>query len=477
MSLCHVGNAFNRQGQLKLQNSYTKIVGEKNDTVCAQGGLYAPTTRHHDGTFYIVCTNCIHTATQEHYENTVQNFILSTADIWNDEWSDPVFYDFNAIDPSLFWDDDGKSYVIGAADQSPETVIRQIEIDVKTGKKLSKAKVLWEGITRVFPEGPHMYKKDGWYYLLIAEGGCFEDHHTVMARSRDIWGPYEANSANPVMAKTTSEDYVQYTGHGDLFLHPCGQWYFTCLGVRKRDGRFIMGRESVITTASWPEGEFPVIHKAGLEAPFPRDAGSSSDWLQHRKPERPDVGFLHIRDPVLEHYKYTDKGITLTSNKADVSAWDQPVTFVGKRHRRLEGSASATLRMTASISAGGFGLSTGLCYYKDEHRFIRAYINVDSKEIVFELVNKAKYINRVNARPMKAFCEGTDITFGVHYTQQQFTFWVSYNADDKQETVELGKIDTLDMTGHDFVGPVIGIFASAEEALEIEYPGFLMEDF
>ncbi|RKK08167.1 hypothetical protein BFJ68_g17184 [Fusarium oxysporum] len=173
--------------------------------------------------------------------------------------------DFDAIDTSLFWDDDDRVYMIDTAGPPPNTSIRQFEIDVETGKKLSEEKLLWEGITKVYPEGPHMYKKDGWYYLLIAEGGCFADHHTIMARSRVIWGPYEANPLNPVLAKTNPDGY---TSHGDLFQDPTGQWYFVCLGVRKKNGRFVMGRESVLTIAAWPQGEYPVINPVEQDVPL-----------------------------------------------------------------------------------------------------------------------------------------------------------------------------------------------------------------
>ncbi|KAI8664999.1 Fn3-like domain-containing protein [Fusarium sp. Ph1] len=233
----HIGNALNRTGQLSLQQSVTKIVGPEHpyERICAEGGLYAPTIRYHEGTFHIVCTNVIHTRPQASNESERHNFILWTTDIWADEWSDPLFYDFMAIDTSLFWDDDGRVYVIGASGPPPDTKIRQFEIDLKTGKKLSEEKIIWEGISKVYPEGPHMYKKDGWYYLLIAEGGCIADHHTIIARSRNIWGPYDPNPANPVLDKTDQEGYIQYTGHGDLFQDPSGQWYFAVELARQVD--------------------------------------------------------------------------------------------------------------------------------------------------------------------------------------------------------------------------------------------------
>ncbi|KAH6689906.1 putative xylosidase/arabinosidase [Plectosphaerella plurivora] len=483
-----IGNAINRPSQLKLWESRTKIVGDPDSIVCSQGGLYAPTIRYNNGTFYIVCTNVIHTSAQHENQNDKQNFILSTTDIWSDKWSDPVFYDFWAIDTSLFWDDDGKVYVAGAADEAPDSCIRQFQIDLETGKKLSESKVLWNGITRVYPEGPHMYKKDGWYYLLIAEGGCFEDHHVIMARSRNIWGPYEVNPANPVLPKTVpNADYIQYTGHGDLFQDHAGQWYFVCLGVRKKDGRFIMGRESVLTTAIWPEGEFPLIKKARLDVPLALDRPKGRVVCPTLKSpvtngnatsHRPDVGLVHIRDPELEKYTFDGDGIELSASTADIDQFDKPVTFVGRRQRSLDGSASTTLELSAEASVGS-QLKTGLCYYKDEHRFVRVFVDLVSDEIVNQLVNKAKSTEKTTARKVGALGDATHITFGMDYTEMSLSFWFSLTTvGGLKEKDQLAEIDTMEMTGHDFVGPIIGIFAVGREEAKARYPtGMLMERF
>ncbi|KAH6879837.1 putative xylosidase/arabinosidase [Thelonectria olida] len=474
----HIGNALNRTRQLSLQHSVTKLIGpdDPDEKICAQGGLYAPTIRYRNGTFYIVCTNVIHTRSQSPSECERQNFILSTTDIWADKWSDPVFYDFDAIDTSLFWDDDDRVYVVGAAPPTPDTKIRQFEIDLKTGKKLSDEKLLWEGISKVYPEGPHMYKKDGWYYLLIAEGGCFADHHTIMARSRDIWGPYEVNSANPVLEKADPNGSIHHTGHGDLFQNPSGQWYFVCLGVRKNNGRFIMGRESVLTTATWPKGEFPVIDPVQRDVPLAIKQNPSSDWPVRRNPDRLNVAFVHIRDPVEENYEYDGSSITLTSSKADLSQPDVPVTFTGKRQRRLDGSASATLESLAQSATDCSRLRTGLCYYKDEHRFFRIFLDVNSKELVLEIVNRARSIEQRTSRSVGALGKGAKVTFGVDYSELEFVLWFSVVVDDAAMKEELGRIDTLDMTGYDFVGPIIGIYAVSDKEVEVRYSEFLMED-
>jgi beta-xylosidase len=452
----------------------TKLVGPEtpDERIAAQGGLMAPSIRYHKGTFYIICTNVYHRPPLPPDGNECQNFILSTTDIWADEWSDPVFYDFNGIDTSLFWDDDDRVYVLGAAGPAPESKIKQFEIDLKTGAKLSEEKLLWEGITKVFPEGPHMYKKDGWYYLLIAEGGCFADHHSIMARSRDIWGPYEVNPANPVLPKADPNGYIQYTSHGDLFQAPTGQWYFVCLGVRKTNGHFIMGRESVLTTVLWPEGEFPTINPVRPDVLLPPKRGSALEWPVKRRPDRPHVAYLRIRDPVEENYEYVGNTVTLTSSKADLDQSNVPVTFTGKRQRFLDGSASATLDSLAELATGSSALKAGLCYYKDEHRFVRAYPDMASQEIVWEIVNKARGIERRVSRSEPALGQVTNITFGIDYTELQLAFWYSIDMEAKRE---LATIDSLDMTGHDFVGPVIGIYAVGIEARKVRFLDFQVE--
>ncbi|KAL2841353.1 glycosyl hydrolase [Aspergillus pseudodeflectus] len=477
----HIGNALDGPRRMTLQQSMTKLVGPEapDERIAAQGGLMAPSIRYHKGTFYIVCTNVFHRPPFLPNDREYQNFILSTTDIWADEWSNPVFYDFNGIDTSLFWDDDGQVYVLGAAGPGPESRIMQFQIDLQTGAKLSEEKLLWEGITKVFPEGPHMYKKDGWYYLLIAEGGCFADHHSIMARSRDIWGPYEVNPANPVLLKADPTGYIQYTSHGDLFQEAnTGEWYFVCLGVRKNNGRFIMGRESVLTTATWPEGEFPVIDPVRLDVPLPlplattKKQGLPFEWPVKRRLDRPHVAYLRIRDPVEENYQYDGNTVSLTSSKADLDQSDEPVTFTGKRQRLLDGSASATLESLGELGKTRSAFKTGLCYYKDEYRFVRVYPDMDSQEIVWEMVNKARGIERRTSRSERALGQAANITFGIDYTELEFTFWYSIDTKAKRE---LSRMDSLDMTGHDFVGPVIGIYAVGAESRKVRFANFQVE--
>jgi beta-xylosidase len=119
----------------------------------ATGGLYAPTIRYHNGTIYVVCTNVIHAEGSDN--DVTKNFIVSTTDIWSGAWSDPVYFEFNGIDPSIFFDDDGKSYMQASASPGPMTKIHLFKIDLQTGKKLSE-KTIWDCTGGIYPEGPHV---------------------------------------------------------------------------------------------------------------------------------------------------------------------------------------------------------------------------------------------------------------------------------------------------------------------------------
>ncbi|PKS10066.1 hypothetical protein jhhlp_004691 [Lomentospora prolificans] len=218
-------------------------------TVGQQEGMFAPTLRYRDGEFYLVCEYL-------GMEEGIVGVVFKTADIFEDAgWSDPVTFSPTRIDPDLFWDDEeGKVY---AATQG---IILQ-ELDLETGELSEPPIELWNGTGGVWPEGPHFYKKDGWYYLMIAEGGTATDHAVTIARSRNITGPYESNPANPILTNRGTDEYFQTVGHADLFQDGDGNWWGMSLATRSGPKYQIypMGREAVLFPVTWEEGEWPVM--------------------------------------------------------------------------------------------------------------------------------------------------------------------------------------------------------------------------
>ncbi|KAL2118066.1 hypothetical protein VTJ04DRAFT_7726 [Mycothermus thermophilus] len=228
-------------------NRESQLPGYSWATTEQQLGMFAATLRHRDGVFYVICEYL-------GVEGKEAGVLFKTTDPFSEEaWSDPVFFHAEKIDPDLFWDDDGKVYV------ATQGIILQ-EMDIETGA-LTPAVELWNGTGGVWPEGPHIYKRDGWYYLMIAEGGTAEDHAITIARARNIYGPYEAYEKNPILTNRGTNEYFQTVGHGDLFQDANGNWWGMCLATRSGPAykSYPMGRETVLFPVTWREGEWPIL--------------------------------------------------------------------------------------------------------------------------------------------------------------------------------------------------------------------------
>ncbi|EXJ76416.1 murein transglycosylase [Cladophialophora psammophila CBS 110553] len=458
-----IGNAINRRAQLSLRRSPTGIfpLNGNGDVLVGTGGLYAPTIRYHGGTIFVVCTN-ITTPAASSLGSASENFIVSTQDIWSGNWSDPVYFDFQGIDPSIFFDDDRRSYIQASAAPGPMTKIHLFEIDLKTGQKLSEEKMVWAGTGGVYPEGPHLYKKDGWYYLVISEGGTHAGHMVTIARSRAIFGPYEAFEGNPILTARRTGEYIQFTGHCDMFRDREGNWWGVCLGVRKdRAGRFIMGRESFITPGKWSEGGWPSLEPVKSDPRGLPCQGRTAALVT----TKPMVDFVYIRDADLDDYMFSNGGrdIALKARRVDLVSPSESPTFIGKRQRQLEGVSSVWMTCPSPAQQSPTSsVKAGLAVYKDEHRHARVFYD-DSQEtaLVFEVRNDAKRLHRTVKHVIEP---GKHLALRLEYTEQQYRF--SYRVPGIQSSAgwtSIGTLDTLDLTNFDFVGPIIGIFAVAGE--------------
>ena len=237
-----IGHVLDRPEQLPLNGK------------AISGGIFAPTIRYHEGTFYMITTNIDHGG----------NFIV-TAENPAGPWSNPHWIEHApGIDPSLFWDEDGRAYMSGTAGfGAGEAPIWICEIDLQEFKLIGERKHVWGGalIGASAPEAPHIYKKDGWYYLLIAEGGTEHFHAVTIARSKEIYGPYEGNPGNPIMThRHLGEQYpICNTGHADFVELADGSWYAVMLASRIYGGYHKnLGRETFIAPMIW-EQDWPII--------------------------------------------------------------------------------------------------------------------------------------------------------------------------------------------------------------------------
>ena len=223
--------------------------------VSENGGIHAPTIRYNKRIFYIVTTNMYSQIDKNKPNKTKSNtnFII-TAKNPAGPWSEPhVIEGAPGIDPDLFFDDDGKVYFVGTHNPGDMTssgigAIWAQELDLEQWKLVGDRHSLWEGACdKKHTEGPHIYKENGKYYLLVAEGGTSFHHAVMIAASDDVFGPYETGLRNPILTSRhlSKKNWVHSTGHADLVKLADGRWFMVALGKRNdRDGHSNMGRET-----------------------------------------------------------------------------------------------------------------------------------------------------------------------------------------------------------------------------------------
>lgn len=250
-----VGYGLHREEQC---NDEVNLVDVQSD-----GGIHAPTIRYHQGLFYIISTNVYYNADSK--KTDFVNFIITAENIAG-PWSEPhVLEGAPGIDPDIFFDDNGKVWYVGT--HSPEDPsfpgegeIWLQEIDLENWQLKGERHFLWRGACGgVWAEGPHMYKRDGRYYLMIAEGGTSFNHAVMIAVSDKITGPYIPNERNPILTTRhlSYDNWVVSTGHADLIELADGRWYMVALGVRGDEDRSSnMGRETFLLPVKWEREPF-----------------------------------------------------------------------------------------------------------------------------------------------------------------------------------------------------------------------------
>ena len=242
--------------------------GDANSAI----NLFAPTLRHHDGRFYVACTN----ASPQDPElgvagGIVGNFVVHTEDPTG-PWSAAAWVDREAFDPSLTFADGACYYTRRTLDfRDPAKGLGPIvqgEIDPRTGRILRELTPItpgYGGFASNDIEGPHLYKIDGTYYLFSAEGGTEKGHMQTIARSASPYGPFEPAPHNPVLThRHLSVQPIHCTGHADLVEAPDGSWWAVFLATRKRSmqGPNLLGRETWLAPVEWADG-WPVIGNNG----------------------------------------------------------------------------------------------------------------------------------------------------------------------------------------------------------------------
>lgn len=281
-----IGNVIHRPSQLDF------------DGLGSSRGVFAPAIEFHDGTFYVANTAV----------DSGGNFIATAKDPAG-PWSDPVWLPgIEGIDPSLFFDDDGRVYLLnndaprGEARYSGHRAIWMQELDKATLAPIGPREVLIDGgvdpsTNPIWIEGPHIFKREGWYYLNCAEGGTGPQHSQVILRSRKVWGPYAPYDRNPILTQrdlpAERADPITNAGHADLVEGPDGSWWATFLASRNyAQKHYNTGRETFLLPVEWRDG-WPVILDTGRAIPY---VAPGPSFMQQGASQSPATGNFTWRD-------------------------------------------------------------------------------------------------------------------------------------------------------------------------------------
>ncbi len=466
-----IGHALDRPSQLPL------------DGVRPSGGLYAPTIRFHDGVFYVI--NTLVAGTKES-----GNFIVTATDPAG-PWSEPYWLkDAPGIDPSLLFDDDGRVWYTGnripprGEQYRGHREIWLQELNVQTMQLVGEKYTLYDGMMKdsIHAEAPHLYKINGWYYLLIAEGGTSHNHAVTIARSRNITGPYENNPRNPILThRHLGQDHpITGTGHADIVETQNGEWWLVCLAMRPYGGRrlervflpdgdpnedhyFNLGRETFMAPLIWEHG-WPIVSpgSAKIEFEYPAPDLPEHTWPTHPvcdnfESTRLDYVWNFLRTPRDEFYSLTERSgyLRLKLRPQKLSEWANP-SFVGRRQQHINFAARTAMEFTPGAPNEEAGLV--LLQNSDFHfRFVVTAASAGNNTV--RLIKRQKGAETVLAeRPVGV----KRIYLKVEAYGQAYNFYLATEPEIWQPVAEDvdGRILSTTVAGG-FVGAYLGLYASS----------------
>jgi alpha-N-arabinofuranosidase len=436
-----IGHCLTRDSQLPLHKAP------------ASGGLFAPSLRYHDGLFYVVCTNT----------SGGGNFYCTATDPAG-TWSEPIWVAINSIDPDIFWDEDNKTYFVTQGDAG----IRVTEIDIKTGKVLSPERLVWGGIGGRFPEAPHIYKKDGFYYLLLGEGGTEYMHSATIGRSKNIYGPYESCPLNPILTHANRRGQanpIQGVGHADLVQAQDGSWWMVFLGFRVTQQwayYHVLGRETFLAPVDWPKGGWPQINGNGTVAldmnvpilpkyPFEKKA-VCTDFDEDK------LGFewQYLRNPVRGNYSLSEKkgNLRITASPFTLNE-AEAISLVCRRQTEHDFNAATLLEFNSSND----NEEAGMTLIQNNTHHYDLLLKKSGKQAVVQL---RVHIGSLAYIAAEQTVGSNKVLFKIEGNPAQYTF---YFADPQsQQYKELGRLDTRYLSTEvagGFTGVMIGLYASS----------------
>lgn len=333
-------------------------------------GFWAPDISYHNGRFYICATLRLNDDAP-----CIQMQMVTGSERPEGPYDTPVLHPVRGIDPSIFTDDDGKRYMLlnrGA---------RLMEISGDGKRCLGEPEMIWYGSSKHAPEGPHLLKKDGYYYCFLAEGGTGKGHMVTVARSENLRGPYQDCPYNPILRQPDEAGALQCCGHGKPVSAPDGRWFLVYLCSRFLAGRWgMLGRETALDEIIWTQDGWPVV-KGGRKPstmaalPFTDGEVGGGSVIRSREqavkdrlpawmaPRTIEAGRLRITaDGML---RITGDGFDLCERSCSslLLKWQPDFNFTTGFEMFLPPPDASGMRLTAS--------DAGVTLYYDENTFIK----------------------------------------------------------------------------------------------------------
>ncbi len=434
-----IGNVLDRPEQLNL------------DGFGVSRAIFAPAIKYYKGIFYLTCT----------LVDGGGNFVV-TAKNPAGPWSNPVWLpQVNGIDPSLFFDDNGKAYLIynsDAPDNKPlyegHRTIRMYDFDYKELKVVGVNKILVNGGVDfskkpIWIEGPHIYKRNGFYYLIPAEGGTAEDHSQVVFRSKNVDGPFVPWEKNPILTQRNldpkSKNPVTCTGHSALVETDKGDWWAIFLACRPyepfEENYYNTGRETFLAPVKWTDDGWPIINpdykevqfsypvpispQKKLEIPLNGNFTLREDFTKNKLP----LYWIFLRTPHEKWFDLSEKPgfLKMKLLTANVSGTVNP-SFVARRQQHQNAVASTSFSFEPKSENEKAGL---IVFHNEEHFYylckskegndyvVQLYkSNADKQNNNMELISSQKLSNEITGKnlELKIKVEGKDFSF--YYSQK-----------------------------------------------------------
>jgi xylan 1,4-beta-xylosidase len=439
-------------------------------------GVWAPCLTHDGEKFWLVYTDV---KRKDGSFKDTPNYIVSAPCI-EGPWSDPFYINSSGFDPSLFHDDDGRKWFVNMlADhrrrpRSFAGIVLQ-EFDAQAGKLVGPRKNIFLGTELDLVEGPHLYKRNGWYYLLTAEGGTGYSHACTLARSRDIWGPYTVHPQKHIL---TSKDHpfaaLQRAGHGDIVESADGQTYIVHLAGRPttQERRCVLGRETAIQEAFWEDDWLYIkngpVPSLSIELPGARDETqyweeSSYDFTNGKLHK----DFQWLRTPEPERIFTVEGGKLMLTGRESIGSWFEQA-LVARRQTHFSYNAETVLDFAPEDERQFAGLTA---YYS---RFNFFYLTVtahsDGQRELLIMTSEASWpsgrLQFPLAEPVQIPNEGK-VRLALTVRGRDLQFWYALEGEDelrKIGPVYDASIVSDECGGHavhgSFTGAFVGVACS-----------------